>query len=83
MGGRSREYPQSDRWAWVQELSDYRLERYGMMSWHKSDQYEDTIRKGALNYALTQEYERRNGVKPEWEYREHDRQVRDYLKSKK
>lgn len=66
MGGRSREFTHSDRWSWVGELSEKRLDRYGYMSSNKIDNYNDKTRKGALNYELTREYRNRNGVDPEW-----------------
>lgn len=65
MGGRGT-IKTTDRWAWVQELSDYRLERYGFMSMHHYKQGNDDVRKGAFNYELSHEYERRHGVKPSW-----------------
>lgn len=66
MGGRSREYSHSDKWSWVSELSEYRLERYGRMSSHKLDQGGDDIKKGSLNYELSKQYEKRHGVSPSW-----------------
>jgi len=63
MGGRGREQQQKDRWDWVSELSDSRLERYGKMSSHKDAA---DMQKGALNWACAKEYERRKGAAPEW-----------------
>lgn len=63
MGGRGREYNHRDKWDWIGELSDDRLERYGKMSSYK---VESDIGKESLNYWCSQEFERRNGFKPEW-----------------
>lgn len=63
MGGRGRNTEKKDRWDWVKELSDSRLESYGKMSGHKS---KDDISKDALNWACAKEFERRTGGKPEW-----------------
>lgn len=62
MGGRSRQVKTQDRWQWVSELSEYRLQQYGLMSMHQSGD----IKKDALNYALSNEYEARHGKKPTW-----------------
>ncbi|MGD9949828.1 MAG: hypothetical protein AB7U29_20080 [Desulfobulbus sp.] len=64
MGGRGRDFSSSEKWAWVGELSDSRLERYGRMS---STKDESDIGKMALNYECSKEFERRHGCKPEWE----------------
>lgn len=66
MGGRSRNYTHSDRWSWVSELSDSRLENYGRMSGHKFDQGKADMGKEALNYELSKEYEKRKGSAPSW-----------------
>ena len=68
MGGRGRETQRErkieiDRWAWVQELSDVRLENYGKMS---SYQPESDLGKTALNWACAKEFERRTGDAPSW-----------------
>jgi len=63
MGGRGRNTEVKDRWDWVKELSDTRLESYGKMSSHKDPA---DISKGALNWACAKEYERRTGGNPEW-----------------
>ena len=63
MGGRGRDFTSSDRWAWVGELSDSRLEQYGKMSSYKD---ESNIGKMALNYEAAKEFERRHGYTPEW-----------------
>jgi hypothetical protein len=69
MGGRGRNQESKDRWDWVQTLSDNRLENYGKMSFWK-DPYGHTgpadISKQALNWACAKEFERRQGVAPEW-----------------
>lgn len=64
MGGRGRETVSSDRWGWVGELSNDRLERYGHMSAYKSQH--DDIQKGSLNYYLAKEHENRFGSSPSW-----------------
>ncbi len=68
MGGRGRETQQErkieiDRWAWVQELSDIRLENYGKMSSYKP---ESDVSKSTLNWACAKEFERRTGDSPSW-----------------
>lgn len=69
MGGRGLRYDeikknnQSDNWSWLSELTDKRLENYGKMSWHQSD---DGGSKDALNYYAVKEYENRNGFTPDW-----------------
>ncbi len=63
MGGRGRDFSSSDRWAWVGELSDYRLEQYGKMSSYKD---ESDIGKSVLNYEAAKEFKRRHGIDPEW-----------------
>ena len=63
MGGRGRDYVRADRWSWVGELSNDRLESYGKMSSYKS---ESDLGKTALNFECSKEFERRNGFKPEW-----------------
>ncbi|WP_028582396.1 hypothetical protein [Desulfogranum japonicum] len=66
MGGRSRKVQQEDRWDFVKELSDYRLQQYGLMTRQHINQGDDDIRKGAFNYELAIEYYRRNGSAPSW-----------------
>lgn len=70
MGGRGREHHQKDRWDWVKELSDYRLEGYGRMSLDWPNRWGNKpitdYSKEALNWACAKEFERRHGVKPEW-----------------
>ena len=67
MGGRSRRHDNLPaRWSWIRELSDNRLEVYGSMSRHKLDANAHDVKKGALNYYASREYERRHGVKPDW-----------------
>jgi len=63
MGGRGRNIQNKDRWDWVKELSDSRLESYGKMSSYKDPA---DLRKVALNWACVQEFERRTGGSPEW-----------------
>lgn len=65
MGGRSREYEQKDRWDWVGELSDYRLQQYGLMAGHQSEGGKD-LSKSSLNWACANEYESRHGKSPDW-----------------
>ena len=65
MGGRGRETKYKDRWDWVKELSDQRLENYGRMSGDKMSARRD-FSKEALNWACANEYERRTGVTPTW-----------------
>lgn len=64
MGGRGRTTRNKDRWDWVQELSDDRLQKYGHMSAYKAQH--DNHQKGPLNFALAKEHERRFGFKPNW-----------------
>ena len=64
MGGRGREYKQSEQWSWVGELSNERLDNYGKMSWHHID---ESHGKDALNYECANEFERRHGYRPDWE----------------
>jgi len=66
MGGRSRRQVIADRWAWIEELSDSRLESYGRMSAHKIDQGTSDHGKEALNYALSNYFENKHGYSPEW-----------------
>ncbi len=66
MGGRSREYTHSDKWSWVGELSDGRLDNYGRMTAHKIDQGQNDIGKNALNYELSRQYQKRTGNSPGW-----------------
>jgi len=63
MGGRGRDYKSSDRWAWIGELSDSRLEQYGKMSSFKDD---SDLGKMSLNFEASKEFERRHGFTPEW-----------------
>ena len=63
MGGRGREYKRADRWSWIGELSDSRLENYGKMTSYRTD---NDLGKEALNFECSKEYERRFGMKPEW-----------------
>ena len=66
MGGRSRkETGLTDRWAWIAELSDQRLNNYGYMSARSIDR-NPTISKEALNFELGKYFERKFGYKPEW-----------------
>ncbi len=65
MGGRGRSIDRSDRWDWVSELSDYRLQQYGRMSNHQSDDGKN-VSKDVLNWACTKEYESRHGKAPSW-----------------
>ncbi|WP_415878986.1 hypothetical protein [Methylomonas sp. TEB] len=93
MGGRSRESQKelvhSDYWAWVSELSNERLERYGQYTQIEMDQ---VYRQGrqynrspdALNHELTKEYRARFGTDPEWKSKGKDlRHGEDFLKSQK
>jgi hypothetical protein len=70
MGGRGRNQESKDRWDWVKELSDSRLEGYGKMSLHWLDiggnKPITDHSKEALNWACAKEFERRQGVTPEW-----------------
>ena len=66
MGGRSREYTHSDKWSWVGELSDSRLNNYGQMTAHKIDRGESDFGKDALNFELSKQYEKRTGSAPGW-----------------
>lgn len=66
MGGRSTEYKTSDRWAWIFELSDSRIENYGRMTAHKIDSGNYDIGKESLNYELSRLFESRTGKEPEW-----------------
>jgi hypothetical protein len=68
MGGRSRKALHKDRWAWITELSDSRLEGYGKMSADKSFDFDgvSNIAKQALNHHAAKEYESRHGVLPKW-----------------
>lgn len=70
MGGRGREAFQKDRWDWVTELSDSRLEGYGTMSLNWKDQGGNKsitdYSKEALNFACSKEFERRHGYTPGW-----------------
>ncbi len=65
MGGRGRDFSSSEQWAWVGELSDYRLERYGRMSNYQHDKDDGKV---ALNYECVKEYNRRHGHDPEWKH---------------
>lgn len=69
MGGRSRKQTLPDRWDWVKELTDSRLDSYGRMSNHKLLSHEDNGHsKAALNGECALEFERRHGYKPTWAY---------------
>lgn len=70
MGGRSRKQPFVDRWDWVKDLSDNRLDKYGQMSCIKSHQNPADESKRSLNYWAAQEFERRKGYKPTWYYQQ-------------
>ena len=65
MGGRSRKVDAVDRWDWVSELSDYRLQQYGLMSKYNSNDGRD-LSKTSLNWACSNEYESRYGKAPDW-----------------
>jgi len=71
MGGRGREQKTKDRWSWVSELSDSRLEGYGKMSLDWPNRYGNKpitdYSKEALNFACANEFERRYGQRPAWE----------------
>lgn len=66
MGGRSRVQKLSDRWSWIEELSDSRLENYGRMSAHKIDQGESDLGKESLNFELARHFENKHGFAPKW-----------------
>ncbi len=66
MGGRGSERDIRDKWDFVKELSDFRLQRYGLMTEHKIDQKDDQFRKEAFNWALGDEYFQRHGSYPSW-----------------
>ena len=68
MGGRSRINTNNDRWSWVQELSDSRLQAYGRMSIASYRKGDNTSRdnRQSLNYWLSREYENRYGGQPGW-----------------
>lgn len=68
MGGRSRTEKPQGRWDFLQELSDDRLQRYGVMSFNKYDSKTgwESLSKNALNGEAAREYERRHGEKPWW-----------------
>lgn len=65
MGGRGRDIEHQDRWDWVKELPNDRLERYGKMSAYKVDTRTD-YSKEALNFECANEYKRRHGHDPKW-----------------
>jgi hypothetical protein len=67
MGGRSRNFHTPDRWDWVKEVSDSRLERYGKMSGYSVDRSGSNDRgKFALHLECSAEYNRRHGQDPTW-----------------
>lgn len=76
MGGRSRTYNKDDRWDWLKDLSDDRLNNYGHMAEKSLRQDDKPInaqtdqvtrdQREALYDNVAKEYERRNGGKPEW-----------------
>jgi len=68
MGGRSRKYTPPDRWDWLQEISDQRLERYGRMSGHKVKDGSADLSKFALHNEAASEFKRRHGYNPDWYY---------------
>jgi hypothetical protein len=70
MGGRGRVQENKDRWDWVKELSDTRLENYGKMTfWKDPYGYKDKTDWGkeSLNWECVKEFERRKGYHPDWE----------------
>ena len=72
MGGRSRAVNQ-DRWDWVKELSDSRLDNYGRMSIasNRNDNVSRSHdRRESLNYWLAQEYSNRKGSEPSWKIKQ-------------
>ena len=72
MGGRSRSEKPQGRWDFIQELSDDRLQRYGVMSFNKfnSETRWESPGKSSLNWEAANEYERRHGERPWWERKE-------------
>jgi hypothetical protein len=68
VGGRSRKEKPKDRWAFIKELSDDRLQRYGIMSSKKFDPARgwESWGKESLNFEAAKEFERRTGQKPFW-----------------
>lgn len=71
MGGRSRQQKLPDRWDWVKELSDNRLDNYGKMSAAKYRENYSDRSKSALHNEAAAEFERRHGSKPSWYYNPH------------
>ena len=68
MGGRSRSVKHQDKWDWIKELSNERLENYGYMS-SKQSTFSDgveNISKSSLNYFAGKEFESRHGMLPSW-----------------
>lgn len=66
MGGRSRNEEFSDRWSWIGELSNDRIDSYGRMTAHKIDNGNSDWGKESLNYELSRRYESIHGFSPEW-----------------
>ncbi len=62
MGGRGSEYVYTNKWDFIEDISDYRLDRYGLMTSH----HQDDVRKGAFNHNLAAEYAFRHGRVPSW-----------------
>lgn len=90
MGGRSRK-PRDERverFQFVQELSDERLEHYGQYSnigYQNIDTPTQTeqgipVNHEGLNAAAADEYQRRNGRNPEWDLRENESAERNRRK---
>lgn len=72
MGGRSR-VVNKDRWDWVKELSDSRLDNYGRMSIASNRNDIDSRsfdRRASLNYWLAKEHSNRNGSEPSWQIKQ-------------
>lgn len=81
MGGRSKEGHQlTDRWKWIAELSEERLNNYGKYSAIESEQHraaglsdsQSALVRGregsasTLNFQLSEYYKSKYGVEPEW-----------------
>jgi hypothetical protein len=72
MGGRSRkrEEQENTRWGFIKELSDERLENYGVYTrkfLNSQGGLGGIYNKESFNWELAKEYENRHGYRPEWE----------------
>ena len=73
MGGRGRPERKPevlpDRFMWLREVPDDRLERYGHMTGNRYAEGQSTIGQEALMDHAAREWERRHGEEPEWHWR--------------